>query len=197
MKAVLFKYGADPCSDQLYDSKSDHCDLRDPDFEANDQPIWSICGPYVRKNLQKDDILFFMPQLNSLKSAGLPPAYICTGVLVVSDTIKEGGKHLRDPRISEAYRRQYVWSYNKHINGQNGRPGDKRRAPRTANIRGFNIILGGSKSKWLGREGPRMDAVCRKAGLPVHKLRYHRIPYVNDEETVRKLYKLVVGNSLS
>jgi hypothetical protein len=41
-----------------------------------------------------------------------------------------------------------------------------------------------------------MDEVCRKVGLPVHKLSFRRIPYVWDEK-VRRLYELVTGKSLS
>lgn len=78
----LFKYGADPKSPDLYDSRADHCDLMDPDFVSNDQPVWSICGPYVRKNLEKGDVLFFLPQKSRLIKAGSRPEYICTGVLV-------------------------------------------------------------------------------------------------------------------
>jgi hypothetical protein len=42
-----------------------------------------------------------------------------------------------------------------------------------------------------------MDEVCRKVGLPVHKLSFRRIPYVWDEIKVRRLYELVTGKSLS
>jgi hypothetical protein len=197
MKGVLFKYGADPKSPELYDSKSDHCDLMDPDFVSNKQPVWSICGPYVRQKLEQGDVLFFIPQKDRLIRAGLPPNYICTGVLVVSAIIKHGGRRLDDPRITEKYRRQYVWSYKRHLKGNGKEMGDEKRAPRTAKIRGFNIILGDpEKSIWLRRPWPPVEPVYRGVGLPPEYLSYQRIPYVKNAGAVEKLYKGFTGRRL-
>jgi len=198
MKAVLFKYGADPKSPNLYDSKSDHCDLTDPDFVTNGQPVWSICGPYVRKNLEQGDVLFFLPQKSRLLKAGRAPDYICTGVLVVQDIIREGGRDLKDSRLSEKYRRQYVHSYNLHIKGSKGERGDQKRAPRTAMIRSHNIILGDPRrSRWLEEPWPKVRPIYRSLGFPGKNLGFQRIPFVKEESKVRKLYRKVTGHDLS
>lgn len=61
MKGVLFKYDADPNDSELKDYQSAchsiYCGIRDPDFWSNDVPVWGICGPYVRTNLEKGDMV--------------------------------------------------------------------------------------------------------------------------------------------
>lgn len=185
MKAVLFKYDANPNYRDLRDGADNRCGLVDPDFRSNGVPIWAVCGPYVRQRLQVGDILFFLPHKRRIVEAGLKPRYICTGVLVVSHTIDDSDQLIADSRINERYKRKYLESLRSHVSH------DKQR---TGNIRRLKIILGSrDKSKWLGREGPVMEVVYGRLGLDATNLSNRRIPYIDKPELVQDLYEAVVG----
>jgi hypothetical protein len=196
MKAVLFKYGADPRDPLLRDDKGGYgwCSLRDPDFWTNRFPVWGVCGPYVRNSLQPGDIVFFVPQLNRIKKANLSHAdYIFTGILVVSDLISESREVMKDNRLTETYKRYYLRDLRDHLNKID-------KGNRTSEVRVRNFVVGTStkqsrlRSVWLGKKGPVAKDLVKKYGLTESDLRKRRIPYVFGRDKAERLYSEIMRN---
>lgn len=191
MKGVLFKYQANPDSPDLRDCKDDDiCGIADPDFWTNKHPdtyVWAVCGPYVRMGLEKGDVLFFLPQLSSIRKAGLGHTdYICTGVLVAAD-FTDSSKIKTDSRFTSRYRGEYAADLKAHLR-------NKKEAKRTKDIRGDNIVIGNPpRSKWLGRKGAIVKDVLPEGTLRAWDLKKMRIPYINDSAKVKVLYRSVMG----
>lgn len=143
-KAFIFRYYADVDHDEYL---CDDGTIADPDFFSNVQgkdviPTWSICGVYHRERLHKGDMIFFSPVKQRLEKANIP-SYICTGVLVVDEVLADKKATLKDPRISERYKKLYKVDLRDHL---------RRDRPLTAKKRPFHIVLGDpKKSIWFGR----------------------------------------------
>ena len=191
MKGILFKYEANPKSPDLRDCRDEKiCGIADPDFWTNAGRgtfVWSVCGPYVRKNLQLGDVLFFLPKASSIRKAGLGHSdYICTGVLVVED-LSDEQRVKYNPEILDVYKTRYAADLKHHRNSS-------KESKRTKLIRGKNIAIGHSpRSMWFGRRGVILKDEVLKGILDPTDIRKMRIPYVREPSKVRELYRRVTG----
>ncbi len=185
MKGIIRKYHADHAQKDLRDNadKSGCTELiSDPDFWSNRFPIWSICGPYVRNNLKKDDIIFFLPNKKSLAKLKLVEP-ICTGVIYVSEIIHNSNQ-LRK-KVDEEYYNKYIIDLRNHL---------RKDANRTRKIRNKNIVIGNNeKSKWLGDKYVKLKPLVE----PLDKELYYQIcsnrvvEYLREDIT-KKIYDGII-----
>ncbi|HZW57953.1 MAG TPA: hypothetical protein VFF30_16810 [Nitrososphaerales archaeon] len=203
MKAVLFKYQADVRDPELKDNKDVVCGLRDPDFWINPFPVWGVCGPYVRSGLEVGDVLFFPPQLSSIRRANLGHTeYVCTGILVVSEILANDSSVMSDERLNKTYRKYYRADLTRHNKPDKGK--------KTSPIRRRKFVIGtpelnepwnGSSfntsskwpSKWFGRKGPRVRDIVEPLGITSTDLKKMRIPYLWGTDNVRRLYVQIMS----
>ena len=189
MKGIIRKYHADPTPEDLRDcaDKSGCTELiSDPDFWSNRFPIWSICGPYVRNNLKKDDIIFFLPNKKSLARLKLVEP-ICTGVLYVSEIIYNSDQ-LRK-KVDEGYYKKYIIDLRNHLRE------DAKRTIRTKEIRNKNIVIGDNeKSRWLGENYKELKPLIEPLDKKLYcKICSNRIVEYLREDITRKIYEGIIG----
>jgi hypothetical protein len=189
MKGVLFKYDADPNDPELRDNQSacssTICGIRDPDFLSNEVPVWGICGPHVRQNLKKGDMLFFMLKKWSWEKAGLKD-YICTGIIVVDKILPSIESVLVSDLLSYSYKKEWKNDLDSHL---------RKDKPSTKKIRGNNFIIGDQEqSIWLGRHENYIRESLKKAGFKTHikKLSQRKIPYLR-RNAIEKLYQIITS----
>lgn len=191
-KGLIFKYSADPYDplmrDKLGTTSVCGLGLRDPDFWSNDNPVWAICGPYHRKQLNHGDIVFFVPKKAAIMEARLKD-YVCTGILAVANKLPCREEVEVDHRLTPLYKERYEKDLDAHLKKDN---------ERTKKIRPCNFVVGdSSKSKWFGRNKRYLSKLLQELNLQsvTRKLSIRRIPDL-DEEQARNLYKELVGKEL-
>ena len=186
MKGILWKYES---SDDDFLRDKGKCS--DPDFCCNKVPVWAICAPRVRKNLDKRDIVFFIPQKSMKNFRG----YMCTGVLVVEEKIEAHHEILEDRRLSLNYLKAFRSDLRNH----------RMRATEQGNLDTCklleqNFIIGNSKSSfWLGRSGPEIEAKLKEVKL-YEQLRAlstgmnQSIPHLKERQA-KELYETIKRDS--
>ena len=188
MKAIFFKYHADHTKRDLRDGAENICGLIDPDFRSHELPIWSVCGPYVRKTLEIGDVVFFLPIKSKAKKAGIWNGYSSfTGVLVVDKTLTNMAQLLQDPKISSSYKRKYKRSLLNHLNGDR---------LQTRNIRPQRIILGSkAKSMWIW---PKQKFHVSEFSnvLDLRDFAKRRVPFLVDKKKIKSLYHKLTNKQL-
>jgi hypothetical protein len=197
----IIRYQADADHPLLYDDRGRRYNP-DPDFASNRMPVWAICGPTIRCDLRRGDVLFFTPkkrkQPPEWRKSGGP--YGCTGYLTVRDK-RDRDEVLGDTRLTPTFRDRYRRDLDRH---QKKDTDCCKRTDRTAKLFPENFIYGyqekSGRSKWLGRNGPSLVVLLRKCGL--NKLakvmqmgiRNPNLPKIPDEK-VPQLLRLLRSHS--
>jgi hypothetical protein len=193
----IVRYAADVNHPLLYDDRGRRYNP-DPDFSSNRMPVWAICGPDIRRDLRRGDVLFFTPkksrQPREWNESG--NGYQCTGYLTVLKK-RDSNVVLSDRRLSLAFRDRYRRDLTRH---QTKDTDCCKRTDRIAPLFAKNFVYGyrirSGRSKWLGRNGPSLVLLLRRCGL--HKLAkamqtgiYNpNLPRIPDER-VRQLMRLL------
>ena len=181
MVGFIFKYQAIPAGDLR-----DIGGIPDPNFWLEKvEATWAICGPYRRQALSRKGrgTVFFVPYAYARKKLRLAP--VCTGVLVVGRIIPDSTTLIKSREFPTAYKRLYKEDLEAHL---------KRDPPRTKKIRGKHIIVGSSKSHWLGKRYVNLVPLLKRLKISdvASTIDHNRaVRTLTDSETER-LYEAVI-----
>ncbi|MEM4398307.1 MAG: hypothetical protein QXV18_00665 [Candidatus Nitrosocaldus sp.] len=198
VKGIWFKYHADKNDPFLQDEVRY---IRDPDFVSNKNsngmiiPIWAVCGVLKRQTISPGDIVFFIPTKGTHPNHIKP--YVFTGVLVCKEK-HDADYVMRDPRLSEGYRKRYVEDLNDHL---------KYDKEEIANKRKMNVVYGEiapTISRWFGDNPVPVISAVEEADLKeqlkkqlenLYVGRNSSIPEIRDESTVKRLYNILMSKT--
>jgi len=138
--------------------------------------------PYGRKT---GGTVFFVRYAYTRRKLRLLP--VCTGVLVVDRIISDRKRLLESRDLPDSYKRLYEKDLKDHLHR------DAKKPPRTKEIRGKHIIVGGSKSFWLGRRCVNLVPILRRLKINgvVNGLEHNRVVRALTDIETAKLYKAV------
>jgi hypothetical protein len=181
MIGFIFKYQAIPAGNLM----DDGC-MPDPNFWLKKvKAIWSVCGPYRRQRLAHEGkgAVFFVPYSYARMKLGLPPVW--TGVLVVDRIIPDHKTLSKSVELPRTYRSLYLKDLKQHL---------RTDTPRTKQIRGKNIVVGGSGSHWFGTRCVNLVPLLRQLKMKsvATEIEHNRVVRKLSDNETERLYKAVI-----